>query len=84
MIASALKDICDLSIPECLYHPDLLQFADYKGMNTEIAKSINSLNKFKYMTRKMTYSRILLFFKFLDDTSNKAIEKKSKYNKPPY
>ena len=50
----------------------------YKGMNTEIAEqSFNKLNMFKYSTRKMTYSRRLVFLKFLDDTVNTMIDAKN-------
>ena len=68
---------CVLSNEECIYHPDLPRYDEYKGMNTQIAEqSFNKLNKFKYMTRKMSYCRRLLFFKYLDDTSNSIIEKR--------
>lgn len=71
---------CSLDSSECIYHPDLPQYSEYKNMNSEIAEqSFNILNKFKYITRKMSYSRRLLFFKFLDDTANTSIiMKKSK------
>ena len=76
-VKSHTEKKCDLTSPECVYHPDLPEFADYKGMNTEIAEqSFNILNRFKYMTRKMTYCRRLLFFKLLDDTVNSNIQTK--------
>lgn len=67
---------CSLTSPECIYHPNLNRYSLYKGMNTQIAEqSFNKLNKFKYITRKMSYCRRLLFFKFLDDTCNNNIVK---------
>ena len=47
-------------------------------MNTEVAEqSFNRINPFKYITRKMSYSRRLLFFKFLDDNCNNRKSKKA-------
>ena len=68
------EDKCNIDSPACIYHPDLPRYSSYKGMNTEIAEqSFNRLNMVKYSTRKMTYCRRLLFFKFLDDTANTII-----------
>ena len=68
------EDKCNIKSPACIYHPGLPRYHEYKGMNTEIAEqSFNKLNMFKYSTRKMTYSRRLSFFKFLDDTVNTMI-----------
>lgn len=62
---------CDLSHPHCEYHPKLKKFDKYKGMNHEIAEqSFNVLNGYKYTTRKMSYSKRLLFFKFIDESAN--------------
>ena len=68
---------CDISSPQCMYHPGLAQYSQYKGMNAEVAEqSFSILNLFKCSTRKMTLSKRLLFFKFLDDTANTIIEGK--------
>ena len=67
---------CELTSPNCEYHPHLEKFSYVKKMNTEIAEqSFNKLNPFKYITRKMTYARRLLYFKFLDDFHNSKITK---------
>ena len=47
-------------------------------MNTEIAEqSFKEINPFKYITRKMSYCRRLMFFKFLDDNANDRMCKKN-------
>ena len=67
---------CLLASPECMYHPHLEKFNNVSKMNTEIAEqSFNKLNPFKYITRKMTYARRLLYFKFLDESHNNRITK---------
>ena len=67
---------CVLSHPECIYHPHLKRFESLKKMNTEVAEqSFSRINPFKYMTRKMSYCRRLMFLKFVDDNAN---EMKSK------
>jgi len=68
---------CVLTSPECKYHPFLDRFEFVGDMNTEVAEqSFNRLNPFKFITRKMTYARRLLFFKFLDDSYNKRLSSK--------
>ena len=68
---------CVLSSPECLYHPHLKRFQYVRNMNTEVAEQwFNRINPFKYITRKMTYARRLLFLKFLDDSYNERLSKK--------
>lgn len=62
---------CDINNPDCRYHPKLDKFEKYKGLNYEIAEqSFNLLNGFKYATRKMSYCKRLLFFKFIDENAN--------------
>eukprot|EP00111_Clytia_hemisphaerica_P014383 TCONS_00042382-protein len=71
---------CMLPHVDCLYHPFLDRFGRVRGLNTEVAEQSNSqLNRFKYMTRKMSYCKRLLFFKFIDDTHNKICLAKSKH-----
>ena len=73
------EEKCNINSNACIYHPDLPRYDQYKGMNTEIAEqSFNRLNMFKYSTRKMTYSRRLVFLKFLDDTVNTIIDGKNR------
>ena len=71
---------CVLGNPACEFHPHLEQFSHVRSMNTEVAEqSFNLINPFKYVTRKMTYAKRLLFLKFMDDHyNNRLIEKKSK------
>ena len=67
---------CKLSSDECAYHPKLPKFQKYDGFNSEVAEqSFNILTGYKYGTRKMSYSKRLLFFKFIDDS---FIERKSR------
>ena len=62
---------CNLSSDECLYHPKLPKFEHYAGFNSEVAEqSFNIINPYKYSTRKMSYSKRLLFLKFIDDSYN--------------
>lgn len=71
---------CILQNENCLYHPHLTKFSKVKGMNTEVAEqSFSQLNRFKYMSRKMSYSKRLLFFKFIDHSHNKHITIKHEY-----
>ena len=68
---------CVLSNASCLYHPDLPKFEHVRKMNTEIAEqSFNKINPFKYITRKMSYSKRLLFMKFIDDNHNRSLVEK--------
>ena len=49
-------------------------------MNTEVAEqSFSQLNRFKFMTRKMSYAKRLLFLKFVDHSYNKRNVKNSKF-----
>ena len=65
---------CLLGHPECYYHPDLPKFSRVSNMNTEVAEqSFSRLNPFKYATRRMNYSKRLLFLKFVDHSSNKRL-----------
>ena len=65
---------CVLGDPSCEYHPRLAKFAKVNAMNTEIAEqSFRLINPFKYMTRRMTYSRRLVFLKLLDNFSNERL-----------
>ena len=65
------QDKCNLNSRKCEYHPNLEKIKKYTGMNSEIAEqSFNVLNGYKYTTRKMSYCKRLLFFKFIDDTWN--------------
>lgn len=76
------KSKCVLSSPDCTYHPHLEKFQYVRSMNTEVAEqSFNRINPFKYITRKMTYARRLLYFKFLDDSYNERLSKKIIYKK---
>jgi len=62
---------CTLSSEECKYHPHLPKFSELREMNTEIAEqSFARINPFKYVTRKMSYSKRLMFLKFLDNDFN--------------
>lgn len=65
---------CVLGDPACEYHPRLSKFSKVNSMNTEIAEqSFRVINPFKYMTRRMTYSRRLVFLKLLDNFSNERL-----------
>ena len=62
---------CVLENENCIYHPHLGKFDYVRGMNTEIAEqSFKEINMFKCSTRKMTYSKRMLFFKLIDHTYN--------------
>ena len=62
---------CVLDSGECEYHPHLPQFKKVNGMNTEIAEqSFKELNMLKCHTRKMTYAKRILYFKFMDHSHN--------------
>ena len=66
-----------LSSKECKYHPYLTKFDDVRGMNTETAEqSFKEINVYKCSTKKMTYAKRLLFFKFVDHTHNIRLLKK--------
>ena len=68
---------CLLGNEDCRYHPRLPRFESVKGLNTEIAEqSFSRINPFKFMTRKMSYCRRLLFLKFIDHSANKQIIKR--------
>ena len=68
---------CILSHPSCEYHPHLERFNYVKNMNTEIAEqAFSAINPFKFMTRKMSYAKRLLFFKFMDENYNSRLLKK--------
>ena len=61
---------CVLSNENCFYHPHLPKFGNVKNMNTEVAEqSFSQLNRFKFMTRKMSYAKRLLFLKFVDHSA---------------
>ena len=69
---------CVLSSVNCTYHPHLEKFKYLREMNTEVAEqSFARLNPYKYMTRKMSYGRRLLFMKFVDDFSNHKLQLKN-------
>ena len=71
---------CALGNVECMYHPDLEKFNHFRKMNTEIAEqSFSRLNPYKYITRKMSYAKRLMFLKFIDDMYNSVRVKKFKY-----
>ena len=73
---------CILKSEECRYHPHLERFNDVKGMNTEIAEqSFSRINPFKFMSRKMSYCKRLLFLKFIDHSANIQVLKKSAQKK---
>ena len=62
---------CVLDSGVCEYHPHLPQFQKVNGMNTEIAEqSFKELNMLKCHTRKMTYAKRILYFKFMDHSYN--------------
>lgn len=68
---------CVLTHPDCQYHPHLPKFAHVRNMNTEVAEqSFNRVNPFKYITRKMSHCRRLLFLKLLDENFNNRASKK--------
>ena len=68
---------CVLGNPNCQYHPHLEKFSHVRKMNTEVAEqSFHIINPFKYMTRKMSYGRRLLFLKFIDDNFNYRLSEK--------
>ena len=65
---------CVLGNPQCKYHPDLPIFEPVRKMNTEIAEqSFRRINPFKYITRRMTYGRMMLYLKFLDHFMNERL-----------
>ena len=67
---------CTLTHPDCFYHPHLEKFSNVRKMNTEVTEqSFSRINPFKFMTRRMSYGRRLLFLKFLDDHANNHIMK---------
>jgi hypothetical protein len=70
---------CTLSHPDCEYHPHLAKHEAVRSMNTEIAEqSFSRINPFKYMTRRMTYGRRLVFLKLLDNYANERITQRRK------
>ena len=69
------QDKCILKSEKCRYHPKLERYSHVRNMNSEIAEQSfgKSLNSFKCSTRKMTYSKRLLFLKFMDDSANNRL-----------
>ena len=62
---------CTLSSDQCKYHPHLPKFNHLRDMNTEIAEqSFSRINPFKFITRRMSYCKWLIFLKFLDNDFN--------------
>ena len=62
---------CTLSSDQCKYHPHLPKFNHLRDMNTEIAEqSFSRINPFKFITRRMSYCKRLIFLKFLDNDFN--------------
>ena len=65
---------CQLNNPNCLFHPHLEKYKFVKDMNTETAEqSFAKINPFKNSTRRMTYCKRLLYFKFIDEHENKRL-----------
>ena len=62
---------CVLGNAACQYHPHLEKFNHVRGMNTEIAEqSFRYINPFKYITKRMTYGKRLVYLKLLDNFTN--------------
>ena len=65
---------CDISHPDCQYHPDLNKFSDVRKMNTEICEqSFHCLNPFKHITRNMTYGKRMCLLKIIDSDYNSRL-----------
>ena len=48
--------------PRCIYHPQLAEFSEIHGVNSECAEqAFKWLGKFKFMTRRMTRHRFCFF-----------------------
>ena len=61
--------------PKCLYHPDLPQFSEIKGVNTESCEQgFKRMNNYLELTRKMTqYKRNVLFW-YVNECFNTDLE----------
>ena len=65
--------------PSCEYHPRLPKFQEISNANTESCEqSFRRLNRFKYVTKKLTENKRKFFFRDVNDEYNKRLEKKLK------
>ena len=63
--------------PLCEYHPALEKFKKIHGVNTESCEQANKkLNKYKYITRKLTrFKRKMFFMLVIDDHNVRLLQK---------
>ena len=63
--------------PKCVYHPQLPEFAEVHGVNTECAEqAFKWLGKFKFMTRRMTRQRFCFFLWKMIELHNQRLSRK--------
>lgn len=78
-IAGHTTPQCDINDDKCQYHPDLPQFQEISGVNTECAEQCFAwLGKFKHTMKYMSQYKFKFFLYTIVSARNKQTEKKLK------
>lgn len=81
-IAGHTTPECDIEDPRCRYHPDLEDFTEMRGVNTECAEQCFAwLRRFKHSMKYMCQYKFKFFLHVIVRARNKFIETKLKQKK---